>query len=144
VDHVPDPLLLRKSGSAGNRTRDLWVCSQELNTGQRAVPQRLVAVFMPSPVEARGTGPVRRTQLHDQPLVALNTDRSAPLLVALPAELCNPIAADPVLFQSTGTGDGHSGTGIGCGLYHVLRFLSSPITDRWGCHSGVAPIPIIR
>jgi hypothetical protein len=25
VDPVPDPLLLRKSGSAGNRTRDLWV-----------------------------------------------------------------------------------------------------------------------
>jgi hypothetical protein len=24
VDPVPDPLLLRKSGSAGNRTRDLW------------------------------------------------------------------------------------------------------------------------
>jgi hypothetical protein len=30
VDPVPDPLLLRKSGSAGTRTRDLWVCSQEL------------------------------------------------------------------------------------------------------------------
>jgi hypothetical protein len=30
MDPVPDPLLLRKSGSAGNRTRDLWVCSQEL------------------------------------------------------------------------------------------------------------------
>jgi hypothetical protein len=30
VDHIPDPLLLRKSGSAGNRTRDLWVSSQEL------------------------------------------------------------------------------------------------------------------
>jgi hypothetical protein len=30
VDPVPDPLLLRKSGSAGNRTRDLWVCSQEV------------------------------------------------------------------------------------------------------------------
>jgi hypothetical protein len=30
VDPVPDPLLLRKSGSAGNRTRDLWICSQEL------------------------------------------------------------------------------------------------------------------
>jgi hypothetical protein len=27
---VPDPLLHRKSGSAGNRTRDLWICSQEL------------------------------------------------------------------------------------------------------------------
>jgi hypothetical protein len=30
VDPVPDPLLLRKCGSAGNRTRDLCVCSQEL------------------------------------------------------------------------------------------------------------------
>jgi hypothetical protein len=30
VDPVPDPLLLRKSGSAGNRTWDLWVSSQEL------------------------------------------------------------------------------------------------------------------
>jgi hypothetical protein len=30
VDPVPDPLLLRKSGSAGNRTRDLCICSQEL------------------------------------------------------------------------------------------------------------------
>jgi hypothetical protein len=30
VDAVPDPLLLRKSGNAGNRTRDLWICSQEL------------------------------------------------------------------------------------------------------------------
>jgi hypothetical protein len=30
VDPVPDPLLLRKSGSAGNLTRDLWVCSQEV------------------------------------------------------------------------------------------------------------------
>jgi hypothetical protein len=26
----PDPLRLRKSGSAGNRTRDLCICSQEL------------------------------------------------------------------------------------------------------------------
>jgi hypothetical protein len=30
VDPVPDPQLLRKSGSAENRTRDLWVNSQEL------------------------------------------------------------------------------------------------------------------
>jgi hypothetical protein len=30
VDPVPDPLLLRKSGSAGNRTRDLWIFSHEL------------------------------------------------------------------------------------------------------------------
>jgi hypothetical protein len=31
VNPVPDPLLLRKSGSAGNRTPDLWICSQELS-----------------------------------------------------------------------------------------------------------------
>jgi hypothetical protein len=30
VDPVPDQLLLRKSGSSRNRTRDLWICSQEL------------------------------------------------------------------------------------------------------------------
>jgi hypothetical protein len=30
VDLVPDPLLLRKCGSAGNRTRNLWNYSQEL------------------------------------------------------------------------------------------------------------------
>jgi hypothetical protein len=30
VDPVLDPLLLRKSGSAGNRTRDLWIRSQKL------------------------------------------------------------------------------------------------------------------
>jgi hypothetical protein len=30
VDPVPDPLFLRKSGSAGNQTWDLWICSQEL------------------------------------------------------------------------------------------------------------------
>jgi hypothetical protein len=28
VDPVPDVLLLRKSGSVGNRTRHLWICSQ--------------------------------------------------------------------------------------------------------------------
>jgi hypothetical protein len=31
VDPVPDSLLLRKSGSAGNRSRDLRICSQELS-----------------------------------------------------------------------------------------------------------------
>jgi hypothetical protein len=30
VDPVPDPLLLRKSGSSGNPTRDPWICSQKL------------------------------------------------------------------------------------------------------------------
>jgi hypothetical protein len=30
VDPVLDPLLIRKSGSTGNRTWDLWICSQEL------------------------------------------------------------------------------------------------------------------
>jgi hypothetical protein len=31
VHPVPDPFLLRKSGSAENRTRDLWICSQKLS-----------------------------------------------------------------------------------------------------------------
>jgi hypothetical protein len=30
VDPVTDLLLLKKSGSAGNRTQELWVCSQEV------------------------------------------------------------------------------------------------------------------
>ena len=30
MDPVPDPLLLRKSGSAGDRTRNLCICSQKL------------------------------------------------------------------------------------------------------------------
>ena len=30
MDPVPDPLLVRKSGSAGDRTRDLCICSQKL------------------------------------------------------------------------------------------------------------------
>jgi hypothetical protein len=30
VDPVPGPILLRKSGSIGNRSRDLCICSQEL------------------------------------------------------------------------------------------------------------------
>jgi hypothetical protein len=29
VDPVPDPLLLRKFRSSGNRKRNLWICSQE-------------------------------------------------------------------------------------------------------------------
>jgi hypothetical protein len=43
VDPVSYPLLLRKSGSAGNRTRDLWICGQELlpldhRGGHRIIP----------------------------------------------------------------------------------------------------------
>jgi hypothetical protein len=30
VDPVPDPLILRKSGSPGNRSQDFWICSQKL------------------------------------------------------------------------------------------------------------------
>jgi hypothetical protein len=30
VDPIPDPLLLRKSGSAEDWTWDLWICSQKL------------------------------------------------------------------------------------------------------------------
>jgi hypothetical protein len=30
MDPVPNPPLLRKSGSSGNRTMDLWISSQEI------------------------------------------------------------------------------------------------------------------
>jgi hypothetical protein len=43
VDPVTDPLLLRKSGSAGNRTPDLWDCSQTTETVWRA---QLLAAYM--------------------------------------------------------------------------------------------------
>jgi hypothetical protein len=43
LDPVPDPLLLRKSGSAGNRIQDPWVCSQELWLDHRGGPRRNLA-----------------------------------------------------------------------------------------------------
>jgi hypothetical protein len=30
IDPFPDPVFLSQSGSSGNRTRTLWICSQEL------------------------------------------------------------------------------------------------------------------
>jgi hypothetical protein len=36
VGRVPDPSYLRKCGSAGNRTRDLWILSQELRPQRRS------------------------------------------------------------------------------------------------------------
>jgi hypothetical protein len=43
MDPVPDPLLLRKSGSAGNRTRDLCVSSQKLDVANtRIIPPPIV------------------------------------------------------------------------------------------------------
>jgi len=49
VDPVPDPLLLRKSGSAGDRTRDLCICSQKLwplatNLGKRRLTRHRSAL----------------------------------------------------------------------------------------------------
>jgi hypothetical protein len=53
VDPVPDPLLLRKSGSAGNRTRDLCIFSQGLWTlDYRGGPQKSIYVI----VKTRFTG----------------------------------------------------------------------------------------
>jgi hypothetical protein len=37
VDPIPEPLLLRKSGRAGNRTQDLWNCSQKLWPQRRSM-----------------------------------------------------------------------------------------------------------
>jgi hypothetical protein len=46
VGPVPDPLLHSKSGSAGNRTRDLWVCSQEVRTlDHRSGPDATITIL---------------------------------------------------------------------------------------------------
>jgi hypothetical protein len=47
VDPVPDPLLLRKSGSAGNRTRNFWVSIHELSLHHRDTV--LQQIFAPLP-----------------------------------------------------------------------------------------------
>jgi hypothetical protein len=48
VDPVPGPLLCRKFGSAGNRTQDLWVSSQEIigrkSSGPMSIEVRLPTV----------------------------------------------------------------------------------------------------
>jgi len=55
VDPVPDPLLLRKSGSAGDRTRDLCICSQKLwpldhRGGPKTSPlDTIISQFYPTP-----------------------------------------------------------------------------------------------
>jgi hypothetical protein len=77
VDPVPDPLLLRKSGSAVNRTRDLWICSQELwlldHRGDRRWACRLqLLLVLASAVilrsESRGTHDyILLSQIRDYP-----------------------------------------------------------------------------
>jgi hypothetical protein len=52
MDPIPDPLLLRKSGNAWNRTRDLWICSQEVwplhHRGRSLVLHTCVPYFLTS------------------------------------------------------------------------------------------------
>jgi hypothetical protein len=56
VDPVPDLLPLRKTGSAGNRTRDHWIYSQELlpleDRGGKTFPHAVLStplLLPPSP-----------------------------------------------------------------------------------------------
>jgi hypothetical protein len=55
VDLVPDPLLLRKSGSTGNRTRGLWVISQTAFTPGPSAAQRIRSNNIPN--DSPGTEP---------------------------------------------------------------------------------------
>jgi hypothetical protein len=45
MDAVSDPLLLRKSVNAGNRTRDPWIYSQELDGRSLALGLRSRSMF---------------------------------------------------------------------------------------------------
>jgi hypothetical protein len=72
VDPVPDPLLLRKSGSAGNRPRDLCFCIQELwpldHRGGQGVLHEVL-----KEVTYKNTVAVTEVQFGDQHLVAART-----------------------------------------------------------------------
>jgi hypothetical protein len=46
VDPVPDPLLFRKSGSAGNRTQDIWVRSHELSPLVKCITLRSSSIYV--------------------------------------------------------------------------------------------------
>jgi hypothetical protein len=48
VDPVPDTLLLRKSGSTRNRTRDLWVNSQKLETRWNEWFSSIYVILLPT------------------------------------------------------------------------------------------------
>jgi hypothetical protein len=62
VDTAPDPLLLRKSCSAGNRSRGFWVCSQELwlldHRGGLFITETLSSLFAPFEGMYKKTNPV--------------------------------------------------------------------------------------
>jgi hypothetical protein len=45
VDPVPDPPLLRKSGRAGNRTQDLWICLEKNPVTILQSPDLLKSLF---------------------------------------------------------------------------------------------------
>jgi hypothetical protein len=66
VDPVPDPPLLRKSGSAGNGTRDLWIHSQELwpldhRSGTYGIKKKSYSIGTDS---SHGTWPLGRLTRH--------------------------------------------------------------------------------
>jgi hypothetical protein len=52
VDPVPDPLVIRKSGSVGNRTRDLSIGRQELHHrgGLKSLPLSAIRMITQSEV----------------------------------------------------------------------------------------------
>jgi hypothetical protein len=55
VDPVPESLLPRISGSAGNRTRDLWDCSQELWSLHHRTPRHKNSKFLEIKLSSRNT-----------------------------------------------------------------------------------------
>jgi hypothetical protein len=64
VDPVPDLLLLGKSGSAGNRTQDLWICGQELwPLEHRGGPRLVTARLFPVPVTIKCSERTRVSEL---------------------------------------------------------------------------------
>ena len=59
MDPVPDPLLLRKSGSAGNRTRDLCICSQKLCPLDHRGGQKKITFYFVEEGPGRGSEDIK-------------------------------------------------------------------------------------
>jgi hypothetical protein len=66
VESVPDPLIIRKPGSARNRTQDLWICSHELwSLCHGGCPQLSTACIKSSHSAAFINAPRLRAPIHN-------------------------------------------------------------------------------
>jgi hypothetical protein len=112
MDPVPEPLLLRKSGSAGNRILVLWICSQEH-----------------WPLDHRG-GPEIRYRVDKNPLLVPTWARS---IQSIPS---HPISLRSILILPSHLriclASGHFPSGFPTNILYAFRV--SNIRAKWPAH----------